>query len=112
MPLAIWMIAVASSGIFLPGCSSPVVGTEAKIQLMATALRAREQGDLITAQKAVVELVKGPIEFGVDVVVVERARYVPHVGDQPVEHVGIRLAAGESLDRLLRRIAEFLMGVI
>jgi len=38
------------------GCATPEPPTDAKIRLMSTALRAREQGDLFAAQKAVAEL--------------------------------------------------------
>lgn len=40
----------------LGGCKTVEPPTDAKIRLMATALRAREQGDLIAAQKAIAEL--------------------------------------------------------
>src|SRR3954463_15605157 len=50
----------------LAGCSTPEPVTDAKVRLMAATLRAREQGDLIAAQKAVNELaVLAPTDIGV-----------------------------------------------
>jgi hypothetical protein len=50
----------------LGGCKVYEPPTEAKIRLMGTALRAREQGDLIAAQKAIAELlVLAPTDPGV-----------------------------------------------
>jgi hypothetical protein len=40
----------------LGGCATPEPITDAKVRLMGATLRAREQGDLIAAQKAVAEL--------------------------------------------------------
>lgn len=50
------ILAAGLWGQLMGGCKSPEVGTPAKIRLMANALRAREQGDLIAAQKAVEDL--------------------------------------------------------
>lgn len=55
--LAIAGSLLAAIALVAGGCHAPVIGTEAKIRLMAAALRAREQGDLIAAQKAINELV-------------------------------------------------------
>lgn len=50
----------------LAGCSTPEPVTDAKVRLMAATLRAREQGDLIAAQKAVNELaLLAPTDAGV-----------------------------------------------
>lgn len=59
-------MAIAVVVLALGGCATPVVGTEAKILLMATALGAREKGDLMAAQKAIAELeVLAPTDPGV-----------------------------------------------
>jgi len=48
------------------GCATPEPLTDAKIRLMSTALRAREQGDLFAARKAVDELLLiAPTDAGV-----------------------------------------------
>lgn len=49
---------LAAVGLLLgfAGCKTIEPSTDAKIRLMATTLRAREQGDLIAAQKAIAEL--------------------------------------------------------
>jgi hypothetical protein len=63
-----WPVLVALGGVILGmgGCASPEVVTDAKIRLMATALGAREKGDLITAQRAVAQLqVLAPTDPGV-----------------------------------------------
>ncbi len=59
-----------------------------------------------------VELVQGPPQLGVDLLVIERSGDVADLVDQPLEHVRIRPAAGEALDRLLDPLAELFVRLL
>jgi len=60
------LLAAGGLLLLLGGCATPEPITETKIRLMSTALRAREQGDLFAAEKAVGELmILAPTDPGV-----------------------------------------------
>ena len=60
----------------------------------------------------IVEIAQEAIDLGVDAVVIEHARHVAHLGEQPVEHVRVWPSPREALDRLARHLLKVLVRLL